>query len=155
MNQQLRWKKNWCSKYWFKATQSAWLAWGDVNGVWKHCLCGSTIGICFPATGIPCLCSYCWLCLYQTLTLCHFTSKWIYDSMCFTAAFLWSVYIFVDTLLFKSIYLYPTLFHKGLKKVINWIVKRYSHEGQGHTTADAKAIMDLIMVVAPTLPKNW
>ena len=75
--------------------------------------------------------------------------------MCFTTAFLWSVYIFVDTLLFKSIYLYPTLFHKGLKKVTNWIVERCSHEGQGHATADAKAIMDLITVVAPTLPKNW
>lgn len=75
--------------------------------------------------------------------------------MWITTAFLWSIYIFVDALLFKSIYLYPSLFHKGLNKVMNWIVKRYLHEDQGHATADAKAIMDLIMVVARTLPKNW
>ena len=38
---------------------------------------------------------------------------------------------------------------------MNWIVKRYSHEGQGHATDDAKDVIDLIMVAAPTFPKKW
>lgn len=67
----------------------------------------------------------------------------------------WMPYIFVDTLLLRTSYLYPTSFRKGLKTVMNCIIKGYSHECQGHTTDGAGATVGLIMVAAPTLPKKW
>ena len=38
---------------------------------------------------------------------------------------------------------------------MNYIIKGYSHECQGHTTDSAEATVGLIMVAAPTLPKKW